>query len=785
MKRSRFVAIVAFFFLPSFASFPSFPAFAQGEPVDVRADQVEYFDPIGKVVASGNVVVTREEVKLTCDQATIYMETKDAYLRGRVRFFQPDGLLKGEEIIYNFQTKKGTILKAESEAGAWRSKGESAEKVSETSYLHHKGYMTSCDFEEPHTRMQAKEVRVFLDDRVVLKRVVMYLGKIPVLYLPSYTHPLDDKRPRVTLIPGKDKQWGLFLLTSWRLYLHENLQGRIHVDHRERLGLASGVDMKYELPEAGEGIFRSYYTHQRSIQREHPWSKYTSPEDDRPTTELERFRVFLRHRWKMDPWTLFSLNYHPFKDPTVVKDFFPEEYEKDQAIPQSSLSIVRSAPRYGLNFFVNSWVNRFQPMEVQWPSIGLNIRPIGIPWLPVLGQRLRVGEDLDEAALERLSRALPGIFSGSYWQYQSSFGFKRAHAAARLAGYQNSYQRVGTVQEIGYSTRFFRWLNIHIPFSFQQETQSRGAVLLKPQFQQSVSAGADLSTRFFRAFPIQTNWLGLNIHRLRHIVTPTLAYKYRPPPTLGSDRLRESTGLIKENSLGPGIEHKLQTKRWESGHWVAVDLVRFTNTFGYDLEGTKGRGGRLGGIGLDLEANPYPWLTFESDASIDPHFFWGKPTAINFDWVLHPVAKSRSLDEPEPKASELPLTEGLEKLPWFVGIGWRYSRNISSQLTTEADFALGKKWRMGLFQAFDVKRFVTETQVTGPVTVKKIHDTSEYQYRLMRDLHEWTVELVVGHQRSQGESILLLFRLKAAPEMPLEYERSYHRPKAGRNFPKY
>jgi hypothetical protein len=115
-------------------------------------------------------------------------------------------------------------------------------------------------------------------------------------------------------------------------------------------------------------------------------------------------------------------------------------------------------------------------------------------------------------------------------------------------------------------------------------------------------------------------------------------------------------------------------------------------------------------------------------------------------------------------------------------MGWRYQRQTSAQLTLETEFNLGPKWRAGIYQALDVKRFVTETTNTGSRVVKKIYDFPEVEYRLRRDLHEWTAELVYNERRGQGNTLLLVFRLKAAPELPLEFERGYHRPKAGRNF---
>ena len=38
--------------------------------------------------------------------------------------------------------------------------------------------------------------------------------------------------------------------------------------------------------------------------------------------------------------------------------------------------------------------------------------------------------------------------------------------------------------------------------------------------------GMDMSTRFYRVFDINNNFLGLNINRLRHLIIPKLKYSY-------------------------------------------------------------------------------------------------------------------------------------------------------------------------------------------------------------------------------------------------------------------
>ncbi|MBI3318255.1 MAG: hypothetical protein HYZ90_03785, partial [Candidatus Omnitrophica bacterium] len=409
-----------------------------------------------------------------------------------------------------------------------------------------------------------------------------------------------------------------------------------------------------------------------------------------------------------------------------------------------------------------------------------------LPWLPTLdsawGRSGGPGRRKEES-------------SATGWYYQSTYNYLHSNVLGATEGTKDSLIRFETLQEIFYPMRILRFLNFRPFANFREVAADRAAAEREPQFIQTAATGFDLNTKFFRTFSLETNLWGLNIHGLRHIVTPTLGYLYQGKSNTLAPQMRGS-GVAKGNTLSPSIENKLQAKRSRDGRSEVVDLVRFIPSTSYDLEGTGGRGGRLGNVGLDLETNPYPWMSFESDASIDPHVNFGKPQTLNFDLVLHEKIKTKKKGESESfslsrneesapnRITTGDLAEGLEHRPWLVGLGWRYQRETSAQLAFETGFNLGRKWRLEIFQPVDVKRYVTETTVDGSKTAKKIYGIPEGQYRLTRDLHEWTVELIYDVQRSQGESVMLLFRLKGAPELPLQYQRSYHQPKAGKNFPK-
>ena len=86
-------------------------------PVEVNGDQVEYFPKEKKVTGVGNVSIDHGDVKLVCDKITVYTESKDAYAEGNVVLDTPTGRLKGQEVKYNFGTKKGEILDARIKSG--------------------------------------------------------------------------------------------------------------------------------------------------------------------------------------------------------------------------------------------------------------------------------------------------------------------------------------------------------------------------------------------------------------------------------------------------------------------------------------------------------------------------------------------------------------------------------------------------------------------------------------------------------------------------------------------
>ncbi|MDP3143296.1 MAG: LPS assembly protein LptD, partial [Candidatus Omnitrophota bacterium] len=254
--------------------------------------------------------------------------------------------------------------------------------------------------------------------------------------------------------------------------------------------------------------------------------------------------------------------------------------------------------------------------------------------------------------------------------------------------------------------------------------------------------GSDLSTKFYRLFEVETNFANLDIHNIRHVITPTVSYAYIHPPTVVASKLYpfdDVDTIDRKNQITLSLENKLQTKR---GGGSSVDLLRWLLSTDYIMKNKSGPG-RFHNLKSDLEIKPYDWLSFYSDSDFDPKS--GEFTSMNFDFAAN----------------------GGDK--WNIGLGQRYQRDvvsqntISNQTTVDAAYRINPKWKVRAYERFEFK---TNT-------------LKEQEYTIIRDLHCWTMEMSYNSTAGEGNEIWLIFRIKAFPEMGFEFNNSYHRRKAG------
>ena len=291
------------------------------EPITVNGDKVEYLQEKKVVTASKNIVVTYKDVTMTCDKITVYLDTKEGIAEGNVKITQKGGHLTGEKIIYNFEQKTGHIVDGYVNSAPFYGKAQEMDKVSEKQVNLKRGYVTTCDLEKPHYRIQSRQIRIYMDDKIIAKHILFFVGDVPVFYLPYYIQPIKERSAHITVIAGKSDKWGYFGLSSMRYHFSEIAKGRFRFDYREKKGIAEGIDNYYDTKKVGAGSAKFYYTNENDRTAIRAKSRTKEP-------ERKRWRTQVKHRWDILPETIANFEFNSFSDQDFIKDYIYKEYEE-------------------------------------------------------------------------------------------------------------------------------------------------------------------------------------------------------------------------------------------------------------------------------------------------------------------------------------------------------------------------------------------------------------------------------------------------------------------------
>ena len=546
-------------------------------PVEVNGDQVEYFPKEKKVVGVGDVSVDYEGMRLTCDKITVYTDTKDSDAEGNVLIKSLASEIKGERVKYNFETKEGEILKPRVKSGEWYAGGEKAEFMQDGSINVGEGYITSCDLDKPHYKISSKNIIIYPDNKVVAKNVIFKVGKVPVAYLPRYDYSLDADWPTVDVIPGKKKKWGAFALTSYRYALDENNKLTLRLDEREKWGLGEGIDYKYGFGEVGQGILRTYYTHQRDRDRNEVGMR----------AEEERFRVQLRHRSDITDTTSAIIEYHELSDVDFTKDFFYREEYDSESSPESYFYLLDTQPEYSLSLLARKRMNRFQSVVERLPEARFDLKDQKMFDLPVY--------------------------------------FKTDTAFSSLSSKTGNSSTDSDVVRFDTYNRLSAPLHLVDSLSISPFVGTRGTFYTKDidgdeeEFRTAFYTGVDLSTKIAKTYDASGSFLGVDFDRLHHIITPTVEYEYIHEPSMTPGNLQQFDdidNIERKSAFSLGLENRLQTKRLIDGKLKTIDLGWFLLTGDYLYRPENGS--RFSNVKGDLELTPFDWLRIESDTQYDP-----------------------------------------------------------------------------------------------------------------------------------------------------------------------
>lgn len=205
------------------------------------------------IIAKDGVQLKYQDIEIKADYLKINLTTNLFFASDKVLFKQDETETKCEELTYNWKTKKIILLRLRGELtgegikGKLYYQGEKMENFPETVEFQEGGF-TTCELEEPHYRIVAKEMIVYPKDKIIARNISWYEGKMKIITLPYFLIFLDRKTQQPILPKiGQNSADGWFVKTNFNYYIDEKSYGTLYLDWFEERGIGVGFEHTLEI----------------------------------------------------------------------------------------------------------------------------------------------------------------------------------------------------------------------------------------------------------------------------------------------------------------------------------------------------------------------------------------------------------------------------------------------------------------------------------------------------------------------------------------------------------
>lgn len=366
--------------LPKFAaaailfSFFSLSAQAQqpsSAPIYIRSltgqgTDITYHMREGKATGTNGVFIDYNGSALTADSVSVDENSGDAIADGNVRIQQGDQIYLGDHILYNFHTRQMVSDHFRSGKAPVYMEGKglhgnvASNHVQHSTYVSTNAIITTDDVKKPAIEIHATRMLIIPNVKLEAWNAVLYAEGVPLFYLPYYERNLGPHANNFDFVPGYRSSFGPFVLGTYTWYLNDELNGKFHIDYRQRRGVGVGPDFDYHLGKWGEGELSYYYTHDDdaktnfvnapvSENRQRLYFTYIA----NPYTNVE---VRAAARWQSDA--------------AVNRDFFEGDYRQNPQ-PSTFLEGDKLFPNFSLDVLAQPRVDNFLETVERLPDVRL------------------------------------------------------------------------------------------------------------------------------------------------------------------------------------------------------------------------------------------------------------------------------------------------------------------------------------------------------------------------------------------------------------------------------
>ena len=486
-----------------------------------------------RYLVSGTVEVRYRNLVLYADRAEVNRKTKDVVAEGHVTLQLPNEVVSAERLTFNLDTALGKI---ENALGflqpTIRYETATIERKTDVLYAFEKPTFTTCTQPTPRWKFTCSRANFKKNDYLEMWNAVVSVKKIPIFYLPYMRYPLDQERSTGFLTPqiGFSQTKGLILSQDFFWAIARNMDATFSLDAYSAKGLGGGLRFRYVFGDgtAGEAQFYAFR-----------YKKSLRTAGGESLANLPTSTVVRVHHSQVLP-----LNFNLVAAVDYQNSFdFLKEFDNNF---RRSLVFNRSSQVY---------------LSKAWSSYNFSLRAARFEtYFPTYGN--------SDFAI--INEYLPQVNFGTFKQkifkpvfFSFGAGFNRWRYGAReqfLGGAPQSGQNLYFVPTLTVPYNTIPWLNINlslegiINYYFKTYSYGTRSVVDEPMLTSQYGATVEVMGPV-----LERIWDLGNDRKLKHVIEPTVAYRYESPVS-GSQRIITYSYFFRVHQLSYGLTNRLLLK---------------------------------------------------------------------------------------------------------------------------------------------------------------------------------------------------------------------------------
>jgi LPS-assembly protein len=229
-------------------------------PWQLEADEIFYSQEYDAVIAKGNVLIYKANIKLTANFVRFSQKTMMAYAEGDVELTNGQDLLRGSSMEMDLENQVGTVEDGYLfiKENNYHLTGDVIKKVGDQTYTIDDATLTTCDGDTPDWKITGKNVKIREDGEGTAQHATLWARNMPVLYTPYFYYPARKDRQTGLLWPegGHSDRWGWYYNQPFFWAIDQSSDATIYAHYMTQRGVKGGLEYRYYLDNWSKGSWQ-------------------------------------------------------------------------------------------------------------------------------------------------------------------------------------------------------------------------------------------------------------------------------------------------------------------------------------------------------------------------------------------------------------------------------------------------------------------------------------------------------------------------------------------------